>query len=51
MAKITEKGAATARKAYQKPAWQKQAMFERFAVTCIKHPLPAQGCAPPRSNT
>jgi hypothetical protein len=39
------------KKDYQKPTWEKQKMFERFAVSCLKHPLPAKDCSPPRSSS
>jgi len=46
---IKEKAKLCSKKPYEKPAWEKQELFEKFAVTCAKHPQPAQACTPPRS--
>jgi hypothetical protein len=48
---MADRVAKSSKKDYQKPTWEKQKMFERFTVSCLKHPQPAQGCSPPRSNS
>jgi hypothetical protein len=41
---------ANKRKVYQKPSWQKQEMFERFARTCGKTPSGGAGCSGSHAN-